>query len=53
VSFFTTTESQLGLGLTMVRRVMDLHGGEVRIESVPGRGSVVTLDLPDRPRVAS
>lgn len=51
--FFTTNESQLGLGLTMVRRVMDLHGGEVRIESVPGRGSVVTLDLPDRPRVAA
>jgi PAS domain S-box-containing protein len=51
--FFTTTESQLGLGLTMVRRVMELHGGEVRIESVPGRGSVVTLDLPDRPKVAA
>ena len=48
--FFTTTESQLGLGLTMVRRVMNLHGGDVRIESVPGRGSVVTLDLPDRRR---
>ena len=37
----------------MVRRVMDLHGGDVRIESIPGHGSVVTLDLPDRPEVAA
>jgi PAS domain S-box-containing protein len=51
--FFTTSESQLGLGLTMVRRVMDLHGGEVSIESLPGQGSVVTLDLPVRSGAAA
>ena len=44
--FFTTSESQIGLGLTMARRAMELHGGEVRLESAPGRGTVVTLVIP-------
>lgn len=51
--FFTTTESQLGLGLTIVRRVMDLHHGEVLLESVPGRGTVVALNLPDTSKAAA
>jgi len=44
--FFSTAGSQLGLGLSIVRRVMQLHGGDVLLESAPGRGTVVTLRLP-------
>jgi signal transduction histidine kinase len=36
----------LGLGLTIVRRLTDLHGGTLTIQSKKGEGTVVTLKLP-------
>jgi two-component system phosphate regulon sensor histidine kinase PhoR len=35
-----------GLGLTIVRHVMDAHRGRVTVASIPGSGSVFTLILP-------
>ncbi|MDE2391883.1 MAG: two-component sensor histidine kinase, partial [Rhodospirillales bacterium] len=35
-----------GLGLSIVRSIMELHGGQVTIESVPGQGTRVTLHFP-------
>lgn len=35
-----------GLGLTIVRGIMQLHGGEVHIESILGSGTTVILQLP-------
>lgn len=34
-----------GLGLALVRRVMDIVGGEIAVESEPGRGSVFRVTL--------
>jgi signal transduction histidine kinase len=35
-----------GLGLSMVRALVDLHGGRVNIDSVVGEGTVVTCVFP-------
>jgi signal transduction histidine kinase len=35
-----------GLGLPLARRLTELHGGAMRIESVKGQGTVVTIVLP-------
>jgi two-component system, NtrC family, sensor histidine kinase HydH len=46
--FFTTREDGTGLGLPLVRRILDQHGGSVEIASEPGRGTTVTLVFPTR-----
>ena len=44
--FYTTKESGTGLGLSIVRRlVMDLHG-TIGVESVPGQGTRMIVDIP-------
>jgi signal transduction histidine kinase len=42
----------LGLGLAIVRRAADDHGGAVTLDSAPGAGTRVTLRLPLAPRAA-
>jgi len=44
--FYTTKERGTGLGLAYARRVVAEHGGTIRCESSPGRGTVFTLHLP-------
>jgi signal transduction histidine kinase len=35
-----------GLGMSIVKEIMDIHGGRIEIESAPGAGTAVTLWLP-------
>ncbi len=38
----------LGLGLYIVRRIVEAHGGSIRVESQPGEGAAFFVDLPLR-----
>ncbi|HET9598917.1 MAG TPA: HAMP domain-containing sensor histidine kinase [Anaeromyxobacteraceae bacterium] len=51
--FFTTREFGTGLGVVLARAVFDQHGGDVRYESAPGRGTTVTATLPFEPLAAA
>jgi signal transduction histidine kinase len=44
--FFTTRERGTGLGLAFAKKITDEHGGELALESDPGRGARFTVTLP-------
>ena len=35
-----------GLGLAIVKHIAQVHGGQVTVESTPGKGSAFTIHLP-------
>lgn len=48
--FFTHGKPRgTGLGLALTRAIVEQHGGTIHVESVPGRGSSFTLELPAAP----
>ncbi|MGA2959044.1 MAG: ATP-binding protein [Thermodesulfobacteriota bacterium] len=43
-------EEGVGLGLPIAQRIIKEHGGEIRLESRLGEGTIVYLTLPLKPR---
>ena len=44
--YFTTKDQGSGIGLSMVYRIVQLHDGEVEVQSTPGRGTRFRLIFP-------
>ena len=44
--FFTTKPSGTGLGMSIVKKIVDLHAGDIAIDSAPGRGTRVRISFP-------
>jgi signal transduction histidine kinase len=47
--YFSTKAAGTGLGLPITRKIVEDHGGSIRIDSRPGRGTRVAIELPAAP----
>ena len=52
-AFFSTKGGGSGLGLPTTRKIIEAHGGSIRIQSEPGCGTQFTIRLPVPPRLAA
>jgi signal transduction histidine kinase len=45
IPFFTTKPTGSGIGLSLCKQILTLHGGSIRVSSEEGKGSCFTLKL--------
>ena len=45
--YFTTKPDGTGLGLAIVHKILDAHGGTIKVRSQPGAGTRIIINLPD------
>jgi signal transduction histidine kinase len=46
-AFFSTRRGGSGLGLPTVKKIVEAHGGQMTVDSEPGRGTQFTISLPE------
>lgn len=46
--FHTTKSKGMGLGLTIVKHIVNLHNGTVEVESEPNKGTKITIRIPQK-----
>ena len=46
--YFTTKRTGSGLGLAIAKNIIEGMGGSIALDSKPGQGTVITIDLPSR-----
>ncbi len=44
--FYTTKEKGTGLGVSLSKEIVELHGGSLKYQSTPGKGTMAFLVLP-------
>lgn len=45
-AFMTSKDGGTGLGLAQAKKIIDIHGGEINLESSPAKGTTVTVRIP-------
>ena len=43
--YYSTKETGIGLGLPLTKKIIEEHGGQINVESAPGRGTTFTVTL--------
>jgi signal transduction histidine kinase len=46
IPFFSTKNSGMGIGLSLSKQIMRMHGGSIRASSLPGKQTVFLLEFP-------
>ena len=47
IPFFSTKKSGSGIGLSLCKQIMLLHNGNIKLQSIEGKGTVFILSFPD------
>jgi signal transduction histidine kinase len=47
--FFTKKDGGVGVGLSVAKRIIESHNGDIKVKSKPGKGTTVTITLPRGP----
>jgi len=48
--FFSRKKKGTGLGLALVKKIVEAHHGEILVQSEPGKGTLIEIKLPSHPR---
>jgi signal transduction histidine kinase len=51
--YYSTKETGIGLGLPLTKKIVEEHGGQISVESEPGRGTTFTVTLLREPKMTA